>query len=117
MLVPDGVYLTEIDPQYFRKPRAPTAAELQILVQTISERIGRHLERAAETLANAAGFSLHAGVATEAQAPTPRHVAMTWVQRLKRVFLIDVTVCEHCGGAVKRLYEYQLNGYAYLEVE
>jgi hypothetical protein len=26
---------------------------------------------------------------------------MTWAQRLKRVFLIDVTVCEHCGGAVK----------------
>jgi hypothetical protein len=32
---------------------------------------------------------------------TPRHVAMTWAQRLKRVFLIDVTVCEHCGGAMK----------------
>jgi hypothetical protein len=31
----------------------------------------------------------------------PRHVAMTWAQRLKRVFLIDVMVCEHCGGAVK----------------
>jgi hypothetical protein len=31
----------------------------------------------------------------------PRHVAMTWAQRLKRVFKIDVTVCEHCGGAVK----------------
>jgi hypothetical protein len=30
-----------------------------------------------------------------AEAPTPRHVAMTWTQRLKRVFLIDVTVCEH----------------------
>jgi hypothetical protein len=45
MLVPDGVYLTEIDPPYFRKVPAPTAAELQALVQTISERIGRHLER------------------------------------------------------------------------
>jgi putative transposase len=32
---------------------------------------------------------------------TPRYVAMTGAQRLKRVFLIDVTVCEHCGGAVK----------------
>jgi hypothetical protein len=31
----------------------------------------------------------------------PCHVAMTWAQRLKRVFLIDVTVCEYCGGAVK----------------
>ena len=26
---------------------------------------------------------------------------MTWAQRLKRVFKIDIEVCEHCGGAVK----------------
>jgi hypothetical protein len=25
----------------------------------------------------------------------------SWAQRLKRVFLIDLTVCEHCGGAAK----------------
>ena len=26
---------------------------------------------------------------------------MTWAQRLKRVFRIDIEVCEHCGGAVR----------------
>ena len=26
---------------------------------------------------------------------------MTWAQRLARVFKIDVTTCERCGGAVK----------------
>jgi hypothetical protein len=26
---------------------------------------------------------------------------MTWVQRLKRVFNIDVEICSRCGGAVK----------------
>ena len=26
---------------------------------------------------------------------------MTWAQRLKRVFNIDVETCTHCGGAVK----------------
>jgi hypothetical protein len=26
---------------------------------------------------------------------------MRWAQRLARVFKIDVTVCEQCGGAVK----------------
>ena len=26
---------------------------------------------------------------------------MTWAQRLKRVFRIDIETCEHCGGAVK----------------
>jgi Putative transposase len=35
------------------------------------------------------------------KAPLPRHVAMTWAQRLARVFKIDVTLCERCGGAVK----------------
>jgi hypothetical protein len=26
---------------------------------------------------------------------------MTWAQRLKRVFNIDIETCNHCGGAVK----------------
>jgi hypothetical protein len=26
---------------------------------------------------------------------------MTWAQRLKRVFNIDIEICEQCGGAVK----------------
>jgi hypothetical protein len=30
-----------------------------------------------------------------------RRAAMTWAQRLKRVFNIDVETCTHCGGPVK----------------
>ncbi len=30
-----------------------------------------------------------------------QHAAMTWAQRLKRVFNIDITTCEECGGTVK----------------
>jgi hypothetical protein len=30
-----------------------------------------------------------------------KHQSMTWAQRLKRVFNIDIETCEHCGGAVK----------------
>jgi 23S rRNA U2552 (ribose-2'-O)-methylase RlmE/FtsJ len=26
---------------------------------------------------------------------------MTWAQRLKRVFKIDIETCSHCGGVVK----------------
>ncbi len=26
---------------------------------------------------------------------------MTWAQRLKRVFRIDIETCRHCGGRVK----------------
>jgi hypothetical protein len=33
--------------------------------------------------------------------PGERRRAMTWAQRLKRVFSIDVTNCTHCGGAVR----------------
>jgi len=32
---------------------------------------------------------------------TERHQAMTWAQRLKRVFRIDIEHCEHCGGELK----------------
>jgi len=33
--------------------------------------------------------------------PVQRHMAMTWAQRLKRVFDIDVETCRACGGAAK----------------
>jgi len=29
------------------------------------------------------------------------HKSLTWAERLKRVFKIDVSVCSHCGGEVK----------------
>jgi len=30
-----------------------------------------------------------------------QHAAMSWAQRLKRVFNIDISTCDACGGAVK----------------
>jgi len=30
-----------------------------------------------------------------------RRAKMTWAQRLKRVFDIQINICEHCGGTVK----------------
>jgi hypothetical protein len=30
-----------------------------------------------------------------------KHNAMTWARRLKRVFQVDIELCEHCGGAVR----------------
>lgn len=30
-----------------------------------------------------------------------RHACMTWAQRLKRVFRIDIETCSACGGPVK----------------
>ena len=33
--------------------------------------------------------------------PDQRRRAMSWAQRLKRVFGIDVSTCVHCGGAVR----------------
>jgi hypothetical protein len=38
---------------------------------------------------------------TETRPPEQRQAAMTWAQRLKRVFNIDIETCQHCGGTVK----------------
>ena len=35
------------------------------------------------------------------KSPGERHRAMTWMQRFKRVFNIDMEVCERCGSRVK----------------
>jgi len=37
----------------------------------------------------------------EEDTPVARRSAMTWAQRLKRVFRIDVETCQACGGAMK----------------
>jgi hypothetical protein len=53
MLVPDGVYLTDTDPPCLKALSSPTRAELQALVQRISERIGGHVGRTESPLASA----------------------------------------------------------------
>ena len=44
-----------------------------------------------------------ARAAADPEEPTPveRRAAMTWAQRLKRVFGIDIETCPVCGGAVR----------------
>ena len=37
----------------------------------------------------------------EVASPAERHAAMTWAQRLKRVFSVDIKVCGRCGGSLK----------------
>ena len=37
----------------------------------------------------------------EVRTSAERHAAMTWAQRLKRVFNIDIEVCSLCGGSVR----------------
>ena len=32
---------------------------------------------------------------------TPRHVAMSWARRLKRVFGVEIESCTRCGGELK----------------
>jgi len=39
--------------------------------------------------------------ATDLRTPAERHRAMSWAQRLKRVFGIEIETCEQCGGKVK----------------
>lgn len=55
------------------------------------------------------GQSCDALKAAEVRTPAERHAAracpalsgMTWAQRLKRVFSIDIEVCARCGGSAK----------------
>jgi hypothetical protein len=177
----DGVYFCRNNrPLRFQRVRAPDKSELEDLVQLISQRVGRCLERQGlleqdapsawlafdpaddtdamphllgssvsyriavgprqgqkafmrrtigplerpdpglERVAKANGLSLHAGVsceghernkrerlcryiarpAGEGRSPRPG-VAKSWAQRLKRVFNIDIEVCDRCGGTVK----------------
>ena len=37
----------------------------------------------------------------EVRTSAERHAAMTWAQRLRRVFNIDIEVCSRCGGSVR----------------
>lgn len=37
----------------------------------------------------------------EQEKPKPKAYSMTWAQRLKRVFAIEIEKCEKCGGPVR----------------
>ena len=39
--------------------------------------------------------------ATDLRTLAERHRALTWAQRLKRVFGIEIETCEQCGGKVR----------------
>jgi hypothetical protein len=47
------------------------------------------------------GKGNQAEVGDKAQTPAEQHVSMSWAQRLKRVFNIDIETCRVCGGAMK----------------
>jgi Putative transposase/Transposase zinc-binding domain len=47
------------------------------------------------------GSRLKAPDEAQDQTPAERRAAMTWAQRLKRVFNIDIETCWECGGAMK----------------
>lgn len=47
------------------------------------------------------GNKRHSDRDAEEKTPAERRASMTWAQRLKRVFNIDIETCRECGGAVK----------------
>jgi hypothetical protein len=52
----------------------------------------------------------HTRQENEDKTPEQRHQAMTWAQRLKRVFNIDVSICQKCGGDAKVIACIDLRG-------
>lgn len=59
--------------------------------------------RARVTPARRGRGAQHTARTDREEPPTPaaRRAAMTWAQRLKRVFGIDIQTCAACGGAVR----------------
>ncbi len=55
----------------------------------------------AEVTPSGRGRKTGRGTAQPERSAIERHAAMTWAQRLKRVFNIDVENCVHCGKAVR----------------
>ncbi|AQA17153.1 hypothetical protein BST95_01890 [Halioglobus japonicus] len=51
------------------------------------------------------GKALKTGANAEVRTPVEHHAAMTWAQRFKRVFNIDIEACSRCGGSVKVIVE------------
>ena len=104
MLFLDGAYVVRPD-GFARFPwvKVPTSHELTRLAHMIAYRVGRFLERQGlrERDADNSYLTLDAVNEAEERTPVERHAAMTWVQRLKRVFNIDI--CGACGGAVKAI--------------
>jgi len=57
--------------------------------------------RAAVTLAHRGRGAAKHPPADPATPATPRHVAMNWARRLKRVFGVEIDSCARCGGKLK----------------
>jgi hypothetical protein len=47
------------------------------------------------------GGRAQAAAETDDRTPAERRASMTWAQRLKRVFNIDIETCSVCGGAMR----------------
>ena len=57
---------------------------------------------AAALITVAAHLEATTNESTDAEpSPKAKHVSMTWAQRLKRVFAIDIERCRRCGGRLK----------------
>ena len=46
-------------------------------------------------------MNVHFDRNTQQESQKPKAYSMTWAQRLKRVFAIDIEKCEKCGGPVR----------------
>ena len=57
----------------------------------------RHALRVAITPAARGRRTSH----TTAERLVSKHVSMTWAQRLKRVFAIEIDTCRRCGGRLR----------------
>jgi hypothetical protein len=80
------------------KPRVNLTRFHGVLVRGGPPPNSRHRVTITPALRNKAKKALPTG---QEKTRAQKHQSMTWAQRLKRVFNIDIETCEQCGGAVK----------------
>ena len=90
MIFLDGVYTGGSNslPIWFRPVTAPNRAELTRLTHTIAHRVGRYLARVTPVRRGKRKTSYLADEAD--QTPVEKRASMTWSNRLKRVFNIEI---------------------------
>jgi hypothetical protein len=78
----------------------PDEAEV-LNVKTVTFTVTRHIRPKKRCAKCSCIVQAPAPEADPTKVSTPRHVAMSWARRLKRVFGVEIERCTRCGGQLK----------------
>jgi hypothetical protein len=95
--------LTLIATLVFCQPLVAQSLNLQTTLKRMVDLLAPNSKYRAWVTPAQRGTGKKAKAAQQQPNPTPaeRRASMTWAQRLKRVFNIDIEACSNCGGDVR----------------